>query len=263
MHLDPAMLDRVQRSQSYQAPSLTRLEGRVRLYHEVAPWQRAIKRAFDVFFSVLGLSLFALLLPALAVLIKLDSRGGVFYSQERIGINRRGRDRRGDTGKVASDRRDPERRSDRRKILQEGRSFKIYKLRTMYSDSESDGVRWAEKGDSRITRVGKILRQTRLDEFPQFWNVLLGEMSIVGPRPERPPFITLLSGEVPGYLNRLRFKPGITGLAQVENGYDDSIESVHRKVELDVRYMANFNLLLDIKILLKSVKVVLTGQGAF
>jgi len=214
--------------------------------------------------SLFALAAFALVLPFLAIAIKLDSRGPVFYSQTRVGINRRARDRRRTREAPAgSERRNPSQTSDRRILVAEGRPFEIQKLRTMHVNSESDGVKWAEKNDPRITRVGRFLRLTRLDEFPQFWNVLRGDMSIVGPRPERPPFITLLSGEVPGYLQRLRFKPGITGLAQIENGYDESIASVHRKVELDLQYMTQFSLWLDLKILLRSVKVVLTGQGAF
>ena len=262
MHLDPAMVERVRRTERLipvSAPGSP-----VPWYREVAPWQRKSKRVVDIGLSVVGLSLFVLALPFLALAIKLDSRGPVFYSQVRVGINRRESDRRRRAGMEPKvDRRRPGNLWDRRKVVAEGEIFKMIKLRTMYVNSESDGIRWASKNDSRITRVGNFLRQTRLDEFPQFWNVLTGDMSIVGPRPERPPFITHLSAEVPGYLQRLYFKPGITGLAQVENGYDDSVDSVERKVEMDLRYMREFTLLGDIVILFRSVVVVLTGRGAF
>lgn len=264
MQLDPSMLERVRKPHDYEAPALTRLTSEIPYYREVAPWERSVKRGMDVVFALIALCGFALVLPFLAIAIKLDSRGPVFYSQTRVGINRRARDRRSDGNRPAgSERRNPSQTDDRRILVAEGRPFEIHKLRTMHVNSESDGVKWAEKNDPRITRIGRLLRLTRLDEFPQFWNVLRGDMSIVGPRPERPPFITLLSGEVPGYLQRLRFKPGITGLAQIESGYDEDIASVQRKVELDLRYMTNFSLWLDVKILVRSVKVVLTGQGAF
>ena len=182
----------------------------------------------------------------------------MFYSQTRVGINRRARERR--NGGMA---RNGSRRSrDRRKILSHGAPFTIYKLRTMYTDAENDGVRWASKGDSRITRLGYWLRLTRLDECPQFLNVLRGDMSFVGPRPERPPFIELLSDEVPGYLDRLRFKPGITGLAQVRNGYDESVESVRRKIAYDREYITRAGLRTDGRILLSTVSVVPKGEGA-
>lgn len=263
MHLDPAMLKRVRRGHDYQAPTVTRLDIQIPLYREIPQWQRGVKRVMDIVLASAGLLGFSILLPFIALAIRLNSRGGVFYSQLRVGINRRTGDRRNGASDIAPDRRDPTQKGERRKVVQEGQAFTIYKLRTMYADSESDGVRWAEKGDPRVTRVGHLLRITRLDEVPQFWNVLKGDMSLVGPRPERPPFITLLSGEVPGYLDRLRFKPGITGLAQVRAGYDSSIESVERKVDLDVEYIANFSLWLDLKILLQSIKVVVTGHGAY
>lgn len=208
------------------------------------------KRVVDVLIASVALIGFGMLLPVLIVLIKLDSRGPVFYSQTRIGINRRRR-RAAGLGQP-----------DRRKILQPGRPFKIYKLRTMRADAEAHGPQWAAKNDDRITRVGRVLRRTRLDEVPQFWNVLKGEMSVIGPRPERLCFIHKLEKEVPNYRDRLLVLPGITGLAQVLNGYDDSTESVRRKVELDRQYIRNYGLGVDIKILLRTFRVVLTGEGA-
>jgi len=264
MQLDPSMLERVRRHPDYAAPTLTTIGRPIRLYAQVSPWQRMVKRGFDIVFSAIALIIYGLLFPLIALAIKLDSRGPIFYTQVRVGINRRDRDRREQSAPTPEDsRRSPDHSNDRRKVVAEGRPFPIVKLRTMYVNAESDGVRWAQKQDPRITRVGRLLRLTRLDECPQFWNVLKGDMSVVGPRPERPPFITLLSDEVPGYLDRLRFKPGITGLAQVELGYDTSVESVHRKVACDLEYITNFSLRRDVRILFETVRVVLTGQGAF
>jgi lipopolysaccharide/colanic/teichoic acid biosynthesis glycosyltransferase len=263
MNLDPAMLGRVRRADSQSAPTTDTPDLPVPWYREVAPWQRLLKRAMDIGLSLIGLAVFLLVLPLLALAITIDSRGPIFYNQQRVGINRRSADRRRRLADLfGQERRVPTENRDRRRVVAEGNLFTIHKLRSMYVDSESDGVRWASKGDPRITRVGRFLRKTRLDELPQFWNVLKGDMSLVGPRPERPPFITQLSPEVPGYLLRLKFRPGITGLAQVEAGYDESLESVERKVDLDLRYMREYSLLSDLRILLRSFGVVFTGKGA-
>ncbi len=263
MQLDPAARQQILRTPTYESPRLTSLGRPVTLYSEVAPWQRAVKRAADIVISVIALLGFGLVLPFLALLIKLDSRGPVFYSHTRVGINRRSRDRRREHVPAdTQERRCSQSSQERRHLLAEGRPFEILKLRTMYEDAESDGIRWASDGDPRITRVGRFLRKTRLDEFPQFWNVLKGDMSVVGPRPERPPFITLLSAEVPGYLDRLRFKPGITGLSQIEVGYDTTVESVEQKVAHDLEYIIHFSLWRDLQILFRTISVVLTGKGA-
>jgi lipopolysaccharide/colanic/teichoic acid biosynthesis glycosyltransferase len=208
------------------------------------------KRTFDIVASLFGLLLFGSILPALALIIKLDSPGSVFYHQERVGINRR-RQRR---LSLAS--------GERRKVLQPGRPFRVHKLRTMCSNAEADGPQWAKQGDARITRVGRFLRKTRLDELPQLWNVLKGEMSMIGPRPERICFIRQLENDVPFYHDRLLVKPGLTGLAQVRNGYDDSLESVRRKVEFDREYIRRCGPLTEVGILLETVRVVLKGEGA-
>lgn len=208
-----------------------------------------VKRGFDVAVSLLALGAFALVLPLLALIIKLDSPGPVFFSQERVGINRR-RSRSLYEGQ------------DRRKVLQPGRPFKVIKLRTMGVQAEAGGPQWATKNDVRITRVGRFLRKTRLDEVPQFLNVLRGEMSLVGPRPERLVFVRQLEKEIPFYRDRLLMLPGITGLAQVINGYDDGIESVRRKIELDRQYIHSAGFLTEFKILLATVSVVLKGEGA-
>ena len=213
-------------------------------------WRFLVKRGVDIASAVMALTVFGLMLPALALLIKLDSPGPVFYTQTRIGRNRRRR-RAG----LSSE-------ADRRKVLQPGRPFTIYKLRTMCANAEQSGPQWAAKGDARVTRVGRILRKTRLDEVPQFINVLRGEMSLIGPRPERLCFIRKLEKDVPHYRERLLILPGITGLAQVVNGYDESLDSVRRKVELDRQYIREYGLKSDVKIVLRTIRVVLTGEGA-
>lgn len=208
------------------------------------------KRAFDVAVSALALVCFGLALPLLALIIKLDSPGPVFYSQERVGINRR---RRGGTAEAGA---------ERRKVLQPGRPFKVHKLRTMRTDAEAGGPQWAAQNDARVTRVGRFLRKTRIDELPQFLNVLKGEMSLIGPRPERLVFVRQLEKEIPNYRDRLLVLPGITGLAQVLNGYDDGLESVKRKIALDREYISRAGLRQDGRILLSTVGVVLKGEGA-
>ncbi len=214
-----------------------------------ANWYLALKRGFDVAVSLVALSVFGLILPLLALIIKLDSPGSVFFSQERVGLNRR-RSRAGFDG------------SERRKVLQPGRPFRVLKLRTMGVNAEANGPQWAAKNDIRVTRVGRFLRKTRLDEVPQFVNVLKGEMSLIGPRPERLVFVRQLEKEIPNYHQRLMVLPGITGLAQVINGYDEDLESVRRKVELDRQYISRAGFRQDGKILLDTVSVVLKGEGS-
>ncbi len=220
----------------------------------VRPGERVLyprlRRAGDIVISLLALTVFGLLLPFIMVAIKLDSPGPVFYRQERIGINRRRRRDGALSGR------------DARKVLRPGRPFHILKLRTMRVDAEDAGPRWASINDDRITRMGRFLRKTRLDEVPQFWNVLRGQMSLIGPRPERLCFIRQLEKVIPNYRDRLLVLPGITGLAQVINGYDIDAESVRRKVELDRSYIRHYGPLTDARILLSTVKVVIKGEGA-
>ena len=204
-----------------------------------------------------------MLLTALAV--RLTSRGPVIFRQTRVGLNLRksGADRRqSDEGppEQLDERRDPER--DRRSRHSYGRHFTLYKFRTMRIDAEKNGAQFAVKGDKRVTPIGGFLRKTRLDELPQLLNVIKGEMSLVGPRPERPEFIEELSDEIPDYLARLGLQPGLTGIAQVVNGYDNNIESFRRKVAFDLLYLQNCCVRNDFKILLRTIKVVLTGSGA-
>ncbi len=197
--------------------------------------QRPIEISFRRFFDLLvSLTMFLLFLPSwilIAIAIKLDSPGTVLYSQERVGKN--------------------------------GRIFRIFKFRSMRSDAEKyAGPQLASRNDPRITRVGRILRKTRLDELPQLINVIIGDMSLIGPRPERPYFVEKYKREIPFYVNRLKVKPGVTGLAQVETGYDETIEDVRQKLKYDLYYIDHYDSLwLNIKILVKTVWVVLTAQG--
>ena len=207
------------------------------------------KRFFDIVVSLFALAIFGLILPLLTLIIKLDSPGPVFYSQERVGLNRR-RPRYAFSGE------------DRRKVLQPGRPFKVFKLRSMGTNAEASGPQLAKVNDVRVTRFGKFLRRSRLDEVPQFLNVLRGEMSLIGPRPERMVFVRQWEKEIPNYKDRLLVLPGITGLAQVINGYDDGLNSVRRKVELDREYIKKAGFRQDGNILLSTVSVVLKGDGA-
>ncbi|HEQ98901.1 MAG TPA: sugar transferase [candidate division Zixibacteria bacterium] len=219
-----------------------------------------IKSVADFFASLIGLILLTPLFLIIALLIKLDSSGPVFYSQVRVGIDRRKSDRRSSECLISEDKR----RRDRRRKNYYGRPFRIIKFRTMVENAERKcGPAWAIENDPRITRVGSFLRKTRLDELPQLFNVLKGEMSLIGPRPERPMFIEDFSSKVENYTLRMKVKPGITGLAQVENGYDSSVDTVKSKIAYDLCYIRDWSLWQDIKILLKTVVVVITGKGAF
>jgi exopolysaccharide biosynthesis polyprenyl glycosylphosphotransferase len=194
------------------------------------PWERAIKRMIDIGVSfavlVLGLPLWAVI----AIAIRLSSRGPIFYTQERVG--------------------------------KDEKHFSIIKFRSMLEDAEhASGPVWANKRDPRVTPVGKILRKLRLDEIPQLINVLDGNMSLVGPRPERPFFVEQLSKEIPLYKRRLKVRPGITGWAQVKHKYDESIEDVRTKVHYDLSYIENMSLRMDFKILLNTIAVILRGKG--
>jgi lipopolysaccharide/colanic/teichoic acid biosynthesis glycosyltransferase len=211
---------------------------------------RRSQRLLDVTVATAGLLAFAPLLPVLALAIKLDSPGPVFYTQERIGHDRR---LRRDRAAAAA---------DRRRAVLPGRPFRVLKLRTMAVDAERHGPQLAAERDPRVTRLGRFLRLSRLDEVPQFWNVLRGEMSVVGPRPERLCFIRQFEPVVPGYRERLAARPGITGLAQIENGYDTDVDSVRRKVALDRRYISEASWWTDVKILIRTVRVVCRGSGA-
>lgn len=220
---------------------------------------KSLKKVLDVLGAAVGIIVALPIFLIVPIIIKLTSRGPVFYTQERVGINRRRNSRR----LYKSDMNDERRIRERRRQDNFGRPFKVIKFRTMVNDAEKvSGPVWATQNDARVTGVGRFLRKTRLDEVPQLINVLKGDMSLVGPRPERPKFVRDLREQVPDYEARLRVKPGITGLAQVSQGYDSSIESVVDKVKHDVKYIRKWSITTDLKILAKTVVVVLTGRGA-
>lgn len=223
------------------------------------------KRILDLCIASVLLVLLAPVMLIVGILVKMTSPGPVIFKQVRVGLNLRrpGPDRRQnriDDFPATFERRQAG--SDRRTEFAYGRHFTLYKFRTMRNDAEKDGAKFAVKGDARITSIGKFLRKTRLDELPQLINVLRGEMSLVGPRPERPEFMAQLSEEIPYYLDRLGLKPGLTGVAQIINGYDNEIESFRRKAAFDLYYLQNCSVWNDFKILVRTVKVVLSGSGA-
>jgi lipopolysaccharide/colanic/teichoic acid biosynthesis glycosyltransferase len=218
------------------------------------------KRAIDVVLSPIVLILSSPVMLILAVLIKATSSGPVIYRQERIGLNRRGEDRRRGMGNgVGLD----QRNGDRRGRAGFGKPFTMYKFRTMTHEAENGRPEWSASKDPRITPIGRILRKTRLDEVPQFVNVLRGDMSVVGPRPERAYFLAKADRDLPNFKLRLRTKPGITGLAQIEHGYTNTVEGLHKKLVFDLEYIEKLSLQTDLKILLRTVAVVLTGKGAY
>jgi lipopolysaccharide/colanic/teichoic acid biosynthesis glycosyltransferase len=206
------------------------------------------RRALNVMVALVGLLLAAPLMLLVALLIKFDSRGPVIYSQKRVGL-----DRRGSRGPDADGRR---RRSDLG-----GRIFTIYKFRTMTVAADGE-QRWASQEARRVTRVGRVLRATRIDELPQLVNVLMGDMNIVGPRPEQPGIFAELRAEVSGYPDRQRVLPGITGWAQVNLGYDTSVEDVKRKVELDLEYIDRRSAAEDLVIMAKTMPVMVFRKGS-
>lgn len=185
------------------------------------------QRILDIILSLIGLIIGIPLMLIFGIFIKIEDKGPMTYKQERVGKN--------------------------------GRVFYIYKLRSMRTDAEKFGAKWADKDDPRITKVGKFIRKTRIDELPQLFNILKGDMSIIGPRPERPSFTAQFNEEIPGFINRLAIKPGLTGWAQVNGGYEITPK---QKFKEDMYYIRNRSVSLDIKILFKTVKVVLTGDGA-
>jgi sugar transferase (PEP-CTERM system associated) len=189
-----------------------------------------IKRVLDLVLSICGIAALAPVGFLVAICIKLDSKGPVFYRQIRVGLR--------------------------------GEPYLIWKFRSMKQDAERDGARWAQASDPRITRVGWWLRKTRIDEFPQLINVLRGEMSLVGPRPERPVFVQDLRDRIPYYEVRHTVRPGITGWAQVKFRYGASREDAHTKLQYDLYYVKNLSLWLDFKILVRTVQVMVLGEGA-
>ena len=190
-----------------------------------------VKRAFDIAASLLGIIFLSPLFLLTAVLIKCASNGPVLFTQTRVG--------------------------------KDGTLFDIYKFRTMRVDAEKEtGPVWAEDNDPRLIPIGKFLRKAHIDEIPQFINILKGEMSLIGPRPERPVFVQKFKKEITNYEKRLVVKPGLTGLAQVWHKYDETIEDVRKKIEYDLLYIRKLCLWTDVRILLRTVRVVFTGEGA-
>src|SRR3954447_13802240 len=191
---------------------------------------RFIKRMLDLALSVLGFIMASPLMALTALAIALDSAGPVLYTQERVGEN--------------------------------GRVFTVFKFRSMRTDAEIGTPIWARDKDDRITRVGRFIRLTRLDELPQLWNVMRGDMSFVGPRPERPFFVDQLSHAIPFYLQRHAVKPGLTGWAQVKYQYGSSVEDAMEKLRYDLYYIKHMSIVFDLTIVLDTVKVILFGKGA-
>ncbi len=193
--------------------------------------QAAAKRVFDVFSSTLLLLLALPIMGVTALAVRLESPGGILYRQERVGLN--------------------------------GRTFMLLKFRSMRSDAEKDGVpQWAAVNDSRVTRVGALIRKVRIDEIPQIFNVLRGDMSFIGPRPERPFFVEELRQSIPYYFERHRVKPGISGWAQLNYPYGASVDDAKEKFQYDLYYIKNYSLFLDIIVLIQTVRVVFFPHGA-
>lgn len=200
-----------------------------------------LRRGVNVAVAAVGIVLTAPLMLIVALLVKLTSPGPVIYKQNRVGIDRRGN-------------RGPGSENYRRSFDHGGRLFTIYKFRTMRNDPKA-GAQWASQNDPRVTAIGSFLRATRIDELPQFFNVLKGDMNIVGPRPEQPEIFSELRQSVQRYQERQRVLPGITGLAQVNLGYDTSIDDVKKKVELDLEYIEKNSAVEDLMIMAKTVPV--------
>ena len=186
-----------------------------------------VKTITSFIVAILLLPILVPIILVFAILIMFENPGNPIYKQERVGLH--------------------------------GKKFHIYKLRSMVVNAEQEGAVWAQANDKRVTKVGKFIRKTRIDELPQIWNVLNGDMHIIGPRPEREVFIQEFLKILPDFNDRLAIKPGVTGWAQVNGGYD---LSVAEKLRYDQEYIANCNFLFDLKILLMTVRVVLTGHGA-
>jgi lipopolysaccharide/colanic/teichoic acid biosynthesis glycosyltransferase len=209
-----------------------------------------LRQAVNMALAAIALVVLSPLLLVIAILVKLSSRGPVFYTQERVGLDRRGRSLRPS--------------NHRRALDLGGQPFTIYKFRTMTVDAEhKTGAVWAAKNDPRVTEIGRFLRQYRLDELPQLINVLKGDMSIVGPRPERPTIFAQLRANIAEYPLRQRARPGITGLAQINHHYDACLDDVRKKVEFDLEYIRRQSLLEDLKIMVKTVPVVLLRRGGW
>jgi len=197
---------------------------------EIMPaWQFSLKRIIDIAVSILALMLLSPLMLVIALLVKVSSPGPVFFRQERVGKN--------------------------------GKPFQIVKFRSMYTDAEKNGPLLSSSTDPRITPIGRWLRRTRMDELPQFWNVLKGDMSLVGPRPERRHFIAEIMKLAPHYRHLHKVRPGITSWGQVKFGYAENVDQMVRRLKYDILYIENMSLAVDLKILAYTVLIILKGDG--
>lgn len=194
------------------------------------PSQQFLLRVASTLVAAIGLILFLPLFPFVVLMVRLSSPGPVFFKQERVGLN--------------------------------GKVFQVYKFRTMVVDAEAKGAQWAQKNDPRVTRVGQFMRKTRLDEVPQLWNVLRGDMSFVGPRPERPEFVSWLAQELPFYEVRNMIRPGLTGWAQIRYGYGATLAESREKLAYDLYYVKHQTLGLDLLIMFETIKTILRRRGA-
>jgi exopolysaccharide biosynthesis polyprenyl glycosylphosphotransferase len=196
----------------------------------VSPLQQLFRRLLSFTVSLIALMICLPFIPLIILMVRLSSPGPIFFSQTRVG--------------------------------QRGGLFTAYKFRTMREDAEAQGAVWAAKDDPRVTSVGRFMRSTRLDEIPQLWNVLRGEMAFVGPRPERPEFVQWLSQEIPFYDLRHMIRPGITGWAQVRYRYGASLEETRRKLEYDLYYVKHQSIGLDLLIMFETIKTIILRRGA-
>jgi len=192
-------------------------------------WEKSFKRVFDVVFSLLALILGFPIYLTLIILVKISSKGPIFFTQERIGLH--------------------------------GKPFQIIKFRSMYIDAEKMGPALSKDDDPRITKIGRLLRKSRLDELPQFWNVLKGDMSVVGPRPERAFYIKQIVEKAPQYYYLQKVKPGVTSWGQVKYGYAENVEQMIERLKFDLIYMENRSLLVDFKIIIHTVLIMIQGRG--